>query len=224
MIFENDSLPLPLSPVINTDISVGATCMDVLHVMAAYENICKYIHLPAQSGNSRILDLMNRGYSREWYLAKVGRIREILGADCGLSTDIITGFCSETEEEHRQTAELMEDVSFDFAYMFAYSERPGTPAEKKYADDVAPEVKKRRLEEIISIQTRHALKRNQSEIGKVFRVLVEGRSKRSAEFLQGRNSANKVLVFPAGQAKAGHYVNVRVDSCTGATLLGTMID
>ena len=196
---------------------------DVLHIMAAHENICKYIHLPAQSGNSRILDLMNRGYTREWYISKVERIREILGADCGLSTDIITGFCSETEEEHRETTDLMEKISFDFAYMFAYSERPGTPAEKKLADDVAPEIKKRRLEEIIAIQTWHALKRNQTEIGKVFRVLVEGRSKRSAEHLQGRNSANKVIVFPAGNARPGDYVQVRVNSCTGATLIGTMI-
>lgn len=197
---------------------------DVLHAMAEFENICKYIHLPAQSGNSRILELMNRGYTREWYLEKVSRIREVLGSSCGLSTDIITGFCSETEAEHQDTITLMEKVGFDYAYMFAYSERPGTPAEKKLKDDVPADTKKRRLEEVIAQQSAGALDRNRKEIGKIFRVLVEGRSRRSAEHLQGRNSANKVIVFPAQGAKAGDYVDVRVHDCTAATLLGTIIE
>jgi len=197
---------------------------DVLHVMANHENICKYIHLPVQSGNSRILELMNRGYSREWYLEKVRRIREILGHDCGLSSDMITGFCSETDAEHSETLSLMEAVEFDFAYMFAYSERPGTPAEKKFADDIADDVKKRRLEQIIAVQTGHALKRNQADVGKTFRVLIEGESRRSPEFLQGRNSANKVVVFPRRDHKPGQYVMVRVESCTSATLIGTLTE
>lgn len=197
---------------------------DVLFVMAGNENICKYIHLPVQSGNTRVLGLMNRGYSREWYLNKVSRIREILGTECGISSDMITGFCSETEEEHRQTLDLMEQVQFDFAYMFAYSERPGTTAEKKFTDDIPAEVKKRRLEEIINLQTRHSLLRNQLDVGKKFRVLIEGTSKRSEEFLQGRNSANKVVVFPKGNHKKGEYVTVLVESCTSATLLGKITD
>ena len=195
---------------------------DVLHVMARHENICKYIHLPVQSGNSLVLERMNRGYSREWYLEKVRRIREILGEDCGLSSDMITGFCGENEAEHAETLTLMDAVKFDFAYMFAYSERPGTPAEKKLKDDVEESVKKRRLSEIIERQTRHSQERNQQDVGKVFRVLVEGESKRSADFLQGRNSANKVVVFPKGDLRKGQYVNVLVESCTGATLIGTI--
>ncbi|MFZ9982575.1 MAG: tRNA (N6-isopentenyl adenosine(37)-C2)-methylthiotransferase MiaB [Cyclobacteriaceae bacterium] len=197
---------------------------DVLLVMSGYENICKYIHLPVQSGNSRILELMNRGYSREWYLEKVNRIREILGPECGISSDMITGFCSETEEEHAQTLDLMEQVKFDFAYMFAYSERPGTPAEKKFSDDVPADIKKRRLEEIISLQTSHALIRNQLDVGNKFKVLIEGTSKRSEDFLQGRNSANKVVVFPKGNHKKGEYVTVLIESCTSATLLGKISD
>jgi len=197
---------------------------DVLLVMSRFENICKYIHLPVQSGNTRILGLMNRGYSREWYLEKVGRIREILGPECGISSDMITGFCSETEEEHAQTLDLMEQVRFDFAYMFAYSERPGTPAEKKFSDDVSADIKKRRLEEIISLQTRHSLMRNKLDVGKKFKVLIEGTSKRSEEFLQGRNSANKVLVFPKGDHKKGEYVTVLVESFTRGTLLGKITD
>ncbi|MFM7329105.1 MAG: tRNA (N6-isopentenyl adenosine(37)-C2)-methylthiotransferase MiaB [Bacteroidota bacterium] len=193
---------------------------DVLQVMARYDNICKYIHLPVQSGNSAVLERMNRGYSREWYLEKVSKIREILGDDCGLSSDMITGFCGETEDEHADTLSLMELVKFDFAYMFAYSERPGTPAEKKMKDDVEEQVKKRRLTEIIERQTRHSQERNNSDVGKTFRVLIEGESKRSADFLQGRNSANKVVVFPKGNYRPGQYANVRVESCTGATLIG----
>lgn len=196
---------------------------DVLHTMARHENICKYIHLPVQSGNNRILELMNRGYTREWYLQKVQRIREILGDDCGISSDMISGFCSETEAEHLQTLELMENVKFDFAYMFAYSERPGTPAEKKYSDDVDSEIKKKRLGEIIALQNRHAQERNANEVGKIFRVLIEGTSKRSADDLQGRNSANKVLVFPKMNYQPGQYVNVLVESSTGATLIGKIV-
>ncbi|MCI0751860.1 MAG: tRNA (N6-isopentenyl adenosine(37)-C2)-methylthiotransferase MiaB, partial [Flammeovirgaceae bacterium] len=193
---------------------------DVLYTMARHKNICKYIHLPVQSGNSRVLELMNRGYSREWYLNKIQKIREILGEDCGISSDMITGFCSETEEEHRETLSLMDIVNYDFAYMFFYSERPGTLAAKKYADDISEEVKKRRLQEIIEKQTGHSLKRNKLDVGKVHQVLVEGYSKRSQEFLQGRNSANKVVVFPKGEFKKGDYVNVLVEECTSATLIG----
>jgi len=193
---------------------------DVLHTMARHENICRNIHLPAQSGNSRILELMNRGYSREWYLGKVASIRQILGDDCGLSSDMITGFCSETEEEHQETLSLMDAVQFDFAYMYFYSERPGTLAAKKYPDDIPDDVKNRRLSEIIVKQRAHSLVRHKQDIGKVHKVLVEGFSKRSDEFLQGRNSANKVVVFPKEHYQKGQYVNVLIDDCTGGTLMG----
>lgn len=200
---------------------------DVLHTMAKYPNICKYIHLPVQSGNSRILDLMNRGYSREWYLGKVNRIREILGADCGISSDMITGFCSETEEEHIDTLTLMDQVQYDFAYMFFYSERPGTLAAKKLADDIPEEVKKRRLQEIVNKQREHSLLSNQKDVGKVHQVLIEGFSKRSNDFVQGRNTTNKVIVFPremnGKNFEKGQYVNVFVDSCTGGTLMGKAV-
>ncbi len=193
---------------------------EVLHVMARHENICKYIHLPVQSGNSRILERMNRGYSREWYLERVNRIREILGQDCGLSSDMIAGFCGETEEEHQDTLSLMEQVRYDFSYMFMYSERPGTLAEKRFKDDVSEEDKKRRLSEIIALQNKHSLASNQRDVGKRFKVLVEGPSRRSPDFLQGRNSANKVIVFPKENKVKGQFVNVRVNRCTGATLVG----
>jgi tRNA-2-methylthio-N6-dimethylallyladenosine synthase len=196
---------------------------EVLWVMARHENICKYIHLPVQSGNSRILERMNRGYSREWYLERVARIKALLGEDCGLSSDMITGFCDETEEEHRETLSLMDQVRFDFSYMFMYSERPGTLAEKRFTDDIPEDVKKRRLAEIIAVQNRHSLESNTRDIGKTFRVLVEGPSKRSPEFLQGRNSANKVVVFPRENKEKGQYVTVRVDRCTGATLMGELV-
>ena len=196
---------------------------DVLYTMAKYENICKNIHLPAQSGSSRILDLMNRGYTREWYIGKALRIREILGEDCGISCDMITGFCSETEEEHQETLSLMEIVKYDFAYMFYYSERPGTLAEKKFKDDVSLEIKKRRLDEIINKQTAHSLIRNKRDVGNVYRVLVEGYSKRSNDFLQGRNSANKVIVFPKEGFQKGEYVNVMVESFTRGTLIGKVV-
>lgn len=196
---------------------------DVLHTMARHENICKYIHLPVQSGNSRILELMNRGYTREWYLNKIARIREVLGVDCGISSDMITGFCSETEEEHLDTLSLMDQVNYDFAYMFFYSERPGTLAAKKLADDVPNEIKRRRLQEIIHLQNKHSLLRNKMDVGKVHEVLIEGFSKKSSEYLQGRNTANKVVVFPKERFEKGQYVNVFVEDCTGATLLGKVV-
>ncbi len=193
---------------------------EVLHTMARYENICNYIHLPAQSGNDRVLELMNRGYTRDWYLQRVQAIREIIGEDCGISTDMISGFCSETEAEHQETLSLMREVKYDFAYMFYYSERPNTAAAKKLEDDISLEVKKRRLQEVIALQRQHSLERNQKDIGKVYKVLVEGTSKRSEADLMGRNSANKVIIFPKKHFKAGDYVQVRVDDCTAATLLG----
>ncbi len=196
---------------------------DVLHTMARYENICKYIHLPMQSGNSRILELMNRGYTREWYLNKIDRIREILGEDCGISSDMIAGFCSETEEEHGETLSMMDRVKYDFAYMFMYSERPGTLAEKKFKDDVNEEVKKKRLDEVIDRQGQHSLERYKRDVGKTFKVLIEGYSRRSEEFLQGRNSANKVIIFPKENKTKGQYVNVLVEGCTRATLFGKIV-
>jgi tRNA-2-methylthio-N6-dimethylallyladenosine synthase len=196
---------------------------EVLYTMAKYENICKNIHLPMQSGSSRILELMNRGYSREWYLSKAKRIREILGKDCGISSDMITGFCTETEEEHQETLSVMDQIKYDFAYMFYYSERPGTLAEKKYKDDIALDVKSRRLEEIISKQTAHSVERNLQDVGKVFRVLIEGYSKRSNDFLQGRNTSNKVIVFPKETFQKGEYVNVLVESSTRGTLIGKAV-
>jgi tRNA-2-methylthio-N6-dimethylallyladenosine synthase len=196
---------------------------EVLHTMARYPNICKSIHLPVQSGNSRILELMNRGYSREWYLNKAKRIRELLGSDCSISSDMITGFCTETEQEHNETLTLMDEVRFDFAYMFFYSERPGTLAAKKWQDDVPEAVKKGRLDEIISKQRAHSLLRNKEAVGKIHEVLIEGMSKRSDKFLQGRNTSNKVIVFPREDFRKGQYVNVLVEECTGGTLMGKVV-
>ncbi len=196
---------------------------EVLHTMRKYENICKYIHLPAQSGNSRILELMNRTYSREWYLERVAAIRSILGFDCGISSDMISGFCTETEDEHRDTLSLMDHVQYDFSYMFYYSERPGTLAAKKFEDDIPLDIKKRRLSEIIAKQQELSLARNKRDIGKVFRVLVEGPSKRSNEQLQGRNTANKVVIFPAKDFQKGQYLNVRIHDCSAATLFGEVV-
>ncbi len=193
---------------------------DVLYTIKRYQNICNYIHLPAQSGSSRILKLMNRTYTRDWYLAKISSIREILGDDCGISSDMIAGFCSESEDEHLETLSLMNEVKYDFCYMFCYSERPGTLAAKNYRDDIDLSTKKRRLQEIIAKQQEHGLERNQLSLNKVHRVLVEGYSKRSNEFLQGRNSANKVVVFPKDNHQKGTYVNILVTSCSAATLLG----
>lgn len=197
---------------------------EVLHTMNKYENICNYIHLPAQSGNSRVLDLMNRTYTREWYKERVDAIRRIIGEDCGISSDMITGFCSETEEEHQDTLTLMDYVKYDFSYMFFYSERPGTLAAKKYEDDIPLDVKKRRLSEVIKRQQKYSLERNLRDVGKVHKVLIEGFSKRSNDDLQGRNSANKVVIFPKKHYQKGQYVNVLVDRCTPATLFGNIVD
>jgi tRNA-2-methylthio-N6-dimethylallyladenosine synthase len=197
---------------------------EVLCTMAKYENICKNIHLPVQSGNSRILELMNRGYTREWYLDRVKAIRTILGEECGITSDMIAGFCTETDEEHLETLTLMEEVKYDFSFMFFYSERPGTLAAKKLVDDIPDDVKKQRLEQIIQKQSQLSLQRNQKDVGKIFKVLIEGSSRRSEEFLQGRNSANKVVIFPKKNKHKGEYVNVLVESCTTATLIGTIVE
>ena len=197
---------------------------DVLHTMKKYDNICKHIHLPVQSGSSRVLKLMNRTYDRDWYLKKITAIRDILGEACAISSDMITGFCTETEEEHQDTLSLMDEVKYDFSYMFYYSERPGTLAAKRYKDDVSLEVKKRRLDEIISKQREHALFHNQQDIGKIFIVLIEGDSKKSNAFFQGRTSTNKVVILPKEHHKKGAYVNVKVDECNTATLFGKVCD
>jgi tRNA-2-methylthio-N6-dimethylallyladenosine synthase len=195
---------------------------DVLHVMAKYPNVCSYIHLPVQSGNSRLLELMNRGYTREWYLQRIARIRELV-PECGISTDIISGFCTETEEEHQDTLSIIEAAQFDFAYMFKYSERPGTLAAKKLEDDVPEEVKGRRLQEVINLQMRLSEESNRRDIGKTFEVLIEGPSRKSPDFLQGRNTQNKVIVFPRESFEKGQYVNVLVQDCTSATLKGVAV-
>jgi tRNA-2-methylthio-N6-dimethylallyladenosine synthase len=196
---------------------------DVLYTMKAYDNICKYIHLPVQSGNTRILQHMNRTYDRDWYLQRIAAIRNILGEACGISSDMIAGFCSETEAEHQDTLAIMETVQYDFAYMFYYSERPGTLAARKYKDDVPLVVKKRRLAEIITKQRAHSLARNQKNIGQEHQVLVEGLSKRSDAYLQGRNSANKMVIFPRVTYQKGQYVVVQIQDCTAATLLGKVV-
>jgi tRNA-2-methylthio-N6-dimethylallyladenosine synthase len=197
---------------------------EVLYTMTRHHNICKYIHLPVQSGSTRILQLMNRTYSREWYLAKVDRIKEIM-PECSISADIITGFCTETEEDHLATLSVMEYSNYDYSYMFYYSERPGTLAEKRYTDDIPEEVKKRRLQEIIEVQNRLSRESNLKDIGKAYEVLIEGESKKNSSDWKGRNSQNKVLVFPkAGfQFKKGDYVNVKVNECTQGTLLGEIV-
>jgi tRNA-2-methylthio-N6-dimethylallyladenosine synthase len=197
---------------------------EVLFTMARYENICNYIHLPVQSGNSRILDLMNRTYDREWYLNKVRRIYEVI-PDCAISSDIIAGFCSETEAEHQDTLSVMEFANYSMSYMFFYSERPGTLAARKYPDDVPMKVKKRRLQEIIRLQQQLSFRHNQADIGKTFQVLIEGDSKRSDRDFKGRNSQNKMIVFPkkAGY-RPGDYVSVRVTEATSATLMGEIAD
>lgn len=197
---------------------------EVLYTMKKYDNICNYIHLPAQSGNSRILELMNRTYDREWYMQKIDRIRAILGEDCGISHDMITGFCTETEEEHQDTLTLMEYARYDYGYMFAYSERPGTPAAKKLVDDIPYEVKLRRLNEVIALQQKMSLERNQRMLNRVHKVLVEGTSKRSDEHLFGRNDQNKVVIFPRQNFQKGDYVHVMVTECTAATLIGHAIE
>lgn len=197
---------------------------EVLHTMARHHNICNYIHLPAQSGNTEVLERMRRGYSREWYRAKVERIREIIPG-CAISTDIITGFCGETEAQHADTLSLMEWARFNFAFMFFYSERPGTLAERKYEDDVPEEVKKRRLNEVIDLQNRIQKEWSQSRVGQTFQVLVEGDSKRSNLDFCGRNDANQMVVFPKVDGiHPGDYVDVHVHDATAATLLGTIVN
>ena len=196
---------------------------DVLHSMAAYENICNYIHLPVQSGNSRVLELMNRTYDREWYMDRVRAINNII-PDCAISSDMIAGFCTETEEEHKDTLTLMEEVKYSMSYMFFYSERPGTLAARKFEDDVPLDVKKRRLSEIIALQSKISLEHNQRDIGKTFKVLIEGNSKKSDDHFKGRNSQNKMIVFPKVAGKEpGDYIEVRVDEVTSATLIGTAV-
>ncbi len=195
---------------------------EVLEVMAAYPNICRYIHLPVQSGNTAVLERMNRGYSREEYMDRIHAIKKYL-PDCAISTDIITGFCGETEEEHADTISLMKEVGFDYAYMFKYSERPNTLAQRKYKDDVPDEVKGRRLQEVIELQTQLSLESNKRDIGKIFEVLVEGPSKKNEAEYYGRNSQNKVIVFPKENVKPGNYVSVRVNDCTSATLIGEIV-
>ncbi len=195
---------------------------DVLHTIAKYDNICSYIHLPVQSGSTAMLGRMNRGYTREKYLERIAAIRKIIPG-CGISTDIITGFCGETEQEHADTLSLMNEVRFDFAYMFAYSDRPGTPANKKYSDDVPEEVKKKRLQEVIGLQQKHSAEHTYDALGKVHRVLIEGTSKKSSERLYGRNSQNTVVVFPKDDHKKGEYVNVLAEACTAATLIGKVV-
>lgn len=197
---------------------------EVLYTMARHENICKYIHLPVQSGNSRILELMNRTYTREWYMDKVRRIYEIM-PDCAISSDIISGFCTETEEEHQDTLSVVEFSKYSMSYMFFYSERPGTVAARKYEDDIPLEIKKRRLQEIIRLQTQISFRLNQKDIGKTFKVLIEGESKRSDQDWKGRNTQNKMLVFTKkGQHQAGDYVYVKVNDATSATLMGEMVE
>ena len=191
---------------------------EVIYTMSEYDNICKHIHLPVQSGSNVMLEKMRRRYTREWYLARVAKIREVLPG-CGLTTDVIAGFCGETEEDHRDTLSLFEEVCFDSAFMFYYSERPGTLAAKKYADDVDIETKTRRLNEIIALQGQCSLRSYTADIGKTFRVLVEGPSKKSPDELCGRASNNKMCVFPDRKHKAGDYVDVRVLSCSSATLI-----
>ena len=195
---------------------------EVIYTMAMYDNICKHIHLPVQSGSDVMLEKMRRKYNREWYLERVAKIRSVMPG-CGLTTDVIAGFCGETEQDHKDTLSLMEEVCFDSAFMFQYSERPGTLASRKYADDVPAEVKTERLNEIIALQGRMSLKSNEKEVGKVFKVLVEGVSKRNDEELFGRASNNKVCVFPAGGHRIGDYVEVKVISCTSATLISELV-
>lgn len=195
---------------------------EFLDIMAKYDNICKYIHLPFQSGNTRVLEKMNRGYTREWYMGRVDKIKEVM-PDCSISADIIAGFCSETEAEHKETLSMMEYVKYDFSYMFKYSERPNTAAAKKFEDDVSEEDKSKRLSEIVALQRDHSLEANQGYVGKTFEVLVEKLSKRNDQELAGRTSQNTVVVFPKEDYKVGDYVDVYVHNCTGGTLLGKAI-
>ncbi|MFC2097197.1 tRNA (N6-isopentenyl adenosine(37)-C2)-methylthiotransferase MiaB [Bacteroidota bacterium] len=192
---------------------------ETIEIIAKHKNICRHIHLPFQSGSSRILKLMNRKYDREWYVNRIKKIKELM-PDCGLSTDVFSGFCGETEEDHKQTLSLMKFAKFDFAFMFKYSERPGTSAEKDLKDDIPENIKKKRLQEIIDLQGELSLDSNKRDIGKTFEVLAEGLSKKSDEELFGRNQQNKVVVFPKKNYKIGDYVQVKLTDCTSATLIG----
>ncbi|NNE29220.1 MAG: tRNA (N6-isopentenyl adenosine(37)-C2)-methylthiotransferase MiaB [Saprospiraceae bacterium] len=195
---------------------------EVIETIASFENICKYIHLPVQSGNSRILKLMNRTYDREWYMERVKRIYEIM-PDCAISSDMISGFCTETEEEHQDTISMIDFAKYSMSYMFTYSERPGTLAARKYEDDIPREVKKRRLQEIIDRQAEVSMEHNKKDIGKTFKVLIEGDSKKSDQDWRGRNSQNKMIIFPKSEnQKPGDYVFVKVNKATSATLIGEM--
>ena len=197
---------------------------DVLHVISRFKNICNYIHLPVQSGSTTVLQRMNRTYTREWYLSKVKRIRELI-PDCGISTDIISGFCGETELDHQQTLSLIRESRFDFSYMYFYSERPGTLAAKRYPDDIPETEKKRRLEEIIKLQRKISEESNRNDIGTISRVLIEGDSKRSPSEWMGRNDQNKVVVFPKeGLAlQKGDYAILKIVQSTGGTLIGSAV-
>lgn len=195
---------------------------EVVHVMAKYENICNYIHLPVQSGSSVVLERMNRGYTKEWYKERINSIRRII-PDCGISTDIITGFCGEAEEDHQETLELMNWVKYDFAYMFSYSERPKTLAERKYEDDVPESVKSRRLKEVVELQLQSSAEKTAEHVGKIHKVLIEGDSKKSSLQWMGRNSQNLVVVFDKENYQKGDYVNVLAERCTAATLIGKVI-
>lgn len=196
---------------------------DVLEVMAKYKNICKYIHLPVQSGNSDVLKRMNRGYTREWYMKKIDAIKRIV-PEAFISTDIITGFCGETEAEHEDTLSLMREVGYEFSYMFFYSERPKTLAERKFEDDIPLEVKKRRLTEVQAVQAELAIAANEKTVGKTYEVLIEGISKRSDDFVYGRNSQNLTVIFPKGNLKAGDYANVKIETFTSATVKGVVVN
>ena len=196
---------------------------EVLYTVREYENICKHIHLPAQSGNSEILKRMNRTYTREEYIERIKNIRKILGKKCSISSDIIAGFCGETDFQHQDTLSLMNYVQYDFSYMFCYSERPGTLAAKRLKDNIPLKLKKLRLKEIIKKQTQLSLLRNKEDIGKIVRVLIEGYSRRSEEFFKGRNSANKMIIFPKKDYKKGQYVYVKIKDCNSATLFGEIV-
>ena len=197
---------------------------EVLYVIKKYENICNYIHLPAQSGNNRILKLMNRTYTREWYLNKINSIRNIVGDNCGISSDFISGFCSETDKEHRETLSLMDKIKYDYSYTFSYSERKGTMAERKFTDDIPNNIKQKRLSELIIKQREHSLYRNKLCVNKTFKVLIEGLSKKSKNKFKGRSSENKMIVFPKSNYNIGDYVNVKVLECNSATLFGEIIN
>jgi tRNA-2-methylthio-N6-dimethylallyladenosine synthase len=222
---------LELVALINPDLRVRFSTShpkditdEVLYTIAKYENICNYIHLPVQSGNSRVLELMNRTYDREWYINRIDAIRRII-PECAISTDVITGFCTESDDEHKETVSMMEYVQFDFAYMFMYSERPGTLAAKRYADDIPEEVKAARLTEIVALQQKYSLVRLQRQIGKVQKVLIEGFSKKSKNDYAGRTDQNAMMVFPVDERfKPGQYVNVMAERSTTATLMGRIID